>query len=408
MPHPRFTLISRAISLFLALLLPDLPAHAQGSMSMSYFSDSSFEPSLSRSDLDVFIRVLKLKDAETQAMYDLYEGYAQTVRRDGQKVRTLMYDIMEESEIYADPGRLNKGSKHMQEWGTESEELKRAFVDDLKALLTREQEQRWPIVERELRRMKLFGGRLTGEDIDIVRIVNNLKLTDLSPAADQILEAYSQDLDRLLVQREAFITDNEPRFHELIKSDPPAAESIFLDALRIRIAIRDLNERTARQLADQLPPDPAAKLREQLENRTSSRAEIKSRAEALIKAAKDLDTITTAQLNQLNELSTWYAERLAPWKKSMADAIRRQEEEDRPISLLRAQGKAPPHDDNDYYAQWKLPPEHPVTKLRQERYELDKETRRKLLAILTDDQRASLPPGRSDYANFNDYRPGGL
>ena len=38
--------------------------------------------------------------------------------------------------------------------------LKKSFMEDLKSLLTRDQEARWPIVERELRRMFLWARRI--------------------------------------------------------------------------------------------------------------------------------------------------------------------------------------------------------------------------------------------------------
>ncbi len=395
-------------TLLLGLALAASPAAGQGAMSMSFYSDGDFTPTLARGDLDVFVRVLKLKDAEVQAMHDLYDGYAETVRRESGLVRDKMYDVMEESEVVLDPRKLEPAQKAMTDWRAHAEELKRTFVDDLKALLTKEQEQRWPIVERELRRMKLVGGRLTGESLDVVRMVSGLKLPSTPPAADQALEVYSQELDRLLVQREKFMADNSAKFGDLIKSDPHAAEVMFRDALRIRVALRELNERTVKLVAAELPADAAAKLMENLAKQTGERVNMPSRAEGQLKSARELDGLTTKQVAELDELAEWYASKLKPWKERLAVAVREDEERDIPIELGRALGKEPAQGPEDSYDMWRLPVDHPIVKIRQERSEFDKELRRRLGNILTRDQRDSLPTGRESYVTFYSYRPSGL
>ena len=49
------------------------------------------------------------------------------------------------------------------------------FIEDLRVLLTKEQEARWPLVERELSRLKkMADGRIAGEKGDVVRMVAEL------------------------------------------------------------------------------------------------------------------------------------------------------------------------------------------------------------------------------------------
>ena len=52
-----------------------------------------------------------------------------------------------------------------------------------------------------------------------------------------------------------------------------------------------------------------------------------------------------------------------------------------------------------------LPPDNPAAKLKRERWELDKRSREKTDALLTPDQRASLPDRTSDSVQFFDYTP---
>jgi hypothetical protein len=383
-------------------------ARGQGSMAFSFASESSFQPTLSEADLNVFIRVLKLKAEEVEALEALYEGYAETVRREGKVVREEMYEAIDESEMYVDPGKLTPMQKAIEEWNKRSEKLREQLLEDIKAFLNREQEGRWPIVERELRRMRMAGGRLTGEDMDVVKLVSGLKVDPLPQEVEEALERYSLDLDRMLLQRKSFIAENDPKFQELVKSDPAGAESLFKDALRIRMGLRDLNERTARQIAGLLQGESGAKLLEEVEKQDAEAVNFKTRGQVLIEEALKLEDMTPEEKGGLEELKAWYEGQLASWRKQMRDANRRHEEEQIPYQLAAALGKEKPRDDGDYYAQWRLPEGHPVQKLRMERYVMDKEARKKLHAILGEDLRAKLPVGRQDYAVFNDRRPGGL
>jgi hypothetical protein len=382
-------------------------ARGQGSMAFSFASESSFQPTLTQADLNVFIRVLKLKPEEVDALEALYEGYADTVRREGKVVREQMYEAIDEAEMYVDPGKLTPMQNSIQEWGKRSEKLREQLLEDIKAFLNREQEGRWPIVERELRRMRMAGGRLTGEDLDVVKLVSGLKVDPLPPDVEEALERYSLDLDRMLIQRKSFIQENDSKFHELIKSDPVAAEALFKDALRIRMGLRDLNERTARQIAGLLPGAAGTKLLEEIDTQDAETVNFTTRGQTLIEEALKLEDLTPKEKGGLEELKAWYDGQLLSWRKQMRETNRKHEEEQIPFSLSSALGREK-RDESDYYAQWKLPEGHPVQKLRMQRYEMDKEARKKLKVILGEDLLAKLPVGRQDYAKFDDRRPGGL
>lgn len=399
----------RMIGVLVAVcMLGTRDAHGQGSMAFSFASSQTFEATLTQAELNVFIRVLKLKPDEVEVMESLYEGYAETVRREGAKVREQMYEAIDESEMYVDPGKLQPMQKEIEAWNKRSEKLRDGLLEDIKAFLNREQEGRWPIVERELRRMRMSGGRLTGEDLDVVKLVSGLKLEPMPKDVEESLDRYSLDLDRLLLQRKAFIEENEGKFHELVKNDPAAAEIMFKDALRIRIAMRDLNERTVQQIAELLEGEKRAQLLAELDKQDAEQVDLKTRGQAQIEAALKLEDITPKEKEAVEELKSAYESQVAAWKKQMREANRRYEEEMMPYKLAVGLGREKPQDDSDYYSQWRLPEGHPVQKLRMQRYEMDKEARRKLHTILGADLRAKLPLGRQEYAVFNDRRPGGL
>jgi len=76
-----------------------------------------------------------------------------------------------------------------------------------------------------------------------------------------------------------------------------------------------------------------------------------------------------------------------------------------PEDLGKALGTIP---DDEEHRNYELPPDHPVSRLRRERWELDKAAKGKVDAVLTPEQRDTVPDARPGTATFYDYTPWGL
>ncbi len=397
--------------ILLAVLGTIRPVQAQhSSMSTSIFNDeTTFAPALSHADLDVFTRVLSMKPEEQRAMEDLYGAYCNTLKAEGGEVRKYVSDIMEESELMEDIRLLAPAQKRLGEWEKRSEQLKKSFIEDLKALLTREQEGRWPIVERELRRMKwINSGRLAGEDVDLIHLVAEMPAdAKTSPALGDLLDRYSQDLDRALLARADVIDKNSEKFGDLLTSDPQAARSMYESAIKVRRALCDVNLRYARLIGAELPSDLGQKLDMDVFKISFPMLSKPSRGERYIKGAKDLKSLTAEQEELVKGIVDAYEnDRLAMLHRT-AETIREQQFTQLPVRLDKALGVLPPDADDGFRA-YGLSADHPLARLRRERFELDKAARNKLDAILTPEQRASLPDRAADAVTFIDYTPWGL
>ncbi len=407
---------SLAASLLLLLALP-LAAFAQGgSMAMSIFSDeSTFSPELTRGDLDVFKRVLALKPDEILAMEDLYGAYANTLKTEGLAVRQFVAEKMEESEAMADTRLLAPAHKRLEEWGKRSDQLKKTFMEDLKALLTRDQEARWPIVERELRRIKLLGhGRLPGEQPDLVKLLEDLPAeAKRSAAIPDLLERYSQDIDRAIVSRTKFLDENgdHKKFNDLVESDPVAAKKLYDRATREREAIVNVNERYLREICAELPPADAQALKDRFFKLSYYLLAKGTRGERYILAAGKLDDLTSEQRSQVDAILAEYDRERRVIVGKMAEIVREEKSSRLPDNLdrkLNPPPPAPPGERNQNEWDRGLPEGHPMLGLRRSRFELDRAFRTRIDAVLTPDQRDRLPDQALEAVTYYDDSPWGL
>lgn len=398
-----------AVALAASCFLSAPIASAQySSMSTSFISEAAFSPDLSRMDLEVFVRVLSLKPDEQRAMHDLYQAYADTLKVEGAGVRAYCGNVIEESEIMGDQRLLAPAEHQMGEWEKRAEALKKGFIEDLRVLLTKEQEARWPLVERELRRLKTVReGRIAGESVDLVRMVAEVpEAARASAAIPQLLERYSEDLDRALVARAATLESSNKDFHELVKADPKKARQSFDIAYRARAAVRDVNERYVRQIADELSPEAREKFKADVFNKSYPPLVRPTRGEKYIRAAGELASLTAEQKGPIKDLIKRYeADRWALLRRA-AEAARAAEPDQVPADLAFAIGLAPA-EPRGFQAEG-LPPDSPAAKLKRERWELDKSARGKIDALLTAAQKAALPDLASDSVQFFDYTPYGL
>lgn len=359
-------------------------------------------PAVLSSDLVVFRRVLGLSDEEFGALRALHDAYAHRLASEGREVRRYCTAIVEEAQIKHDSGLLEPAQKRVQEWRERKEALDKQFLDDVRVLLTAEQEQRWPLVEREMRRLKQMGrGRLHGESVDLIRLADAQGIdVDGTPRVADILDRYSRDLDRALVRRDQRLDEaNSSGYYDLIDTDPAQARAIYERCLEARRDVRDVNRRYVRELAGALDDHAAARLRRRFFELSFPYLVRPTVAERCAEAAAALPGLSDAQKQRLTALRKAYEpDRDAILEKQGAILLERElltpgaiAKEGEPAGKPQNPGVPLPEDD-------------PLQRLRVQRWELDKAYREKVESVLTDRQRESLP-SFAEHATF--VAPGG-
>ncbi len=277
--------------------------------------------------------------------------------------------------------------------------MRAGFFDDLKLLLNKEQVDRWPLVERELRRFKsIRGGRLAGESLDVIRVVDEHAASAWkNPDAAAVLANYAVNVDSALARRDAaFESPEVGEFSNLCQTDKPAAERMWRDVMVLRVAIRDLNLKTAEQVAAMLDERDGEALRRAVFRTAYERVARSSRTEAYVRAAAKLDSLSSEQKRAVASVMETFELRLESVKKEQAALQRESESQKKPPGLADAASGlqiATTADGNviKFFtpAMDKPDKESPVYKLQAKRLQIEVDAKRQMNAILTAEQRSA-------------------
>ena len=382
--------------------LPGAAVAQSMSTSMTYMSASDGRPQISASDIQVFVRVLELGDAEREVLEAVYEDYRAGIDRDYDEVRYRVEDIVEEAMVRNDRRIAERARPIADEWRKEKAERERVFLDDLTVLLTDEQSSRWPLVERELRRIKGMQGALSGEGVDLIKLAQAHIGPDAIGSAGlaDLLERYSVELDAALKDRMAYRQDHYEEYQELRDEDPDRAETLWLRMREKRAAVRALNQRTVRSITARLrafagayDPTAAAFEREWQSAALSWRADPTPAMNRLDEALK-LTDLDTAQRTELEAMKERVDRERAVIHRDLIAAIF--EFEVQPIGDM-ADANSVSSQDDDFTGYEKGTPMARVTERAQE---LDRAVVRTLRNTLTDEQRRAIRTGGSVYTIF--------
>ncbi|MDX2115217.1 MAG: hypothetical protein SFZ24_06280 [Planctomycetota bacterium] len=389
------------------------PARAQSSVGIGFYSaGGTFKPELSARDLKVFVRVFGLSDEERAALESLHAAYVTSLERRSREIRALVEATLERAEVMEDRRLLyaDDVQGQIKVWERDAEALKQSFLADLRSLLTREQESRWPILERELRRLREIGhGRLAGESVDVARLVEDCAPESVERTeVAELLEQYAQGMDRLLLARESAVDKRREEFDAALEGDAQAAERMWKDAMAARLAIRALNERYVRQIGATLREEEAAKLDRAYFEAAHAKLCRPTRGEEFVRGAAKLESLSSAQRAEMDALLEAYERARLGVLRRIAEVDAREEEAFMPTRLRRALGASETEAPSGFNGDSRLPPDHPLHDLRRERLELDRTYRRKVEAVLREAQRDEVPQSREGHAVFSDWTPWGL
>ncbi|MGP1347852.1 MAG: hypothetical protein ACTS3F_14440 [Phycisphaerales bacterium] len=391
---PRRITATLAACLCMALLGTPVATAQVSTMATTYFPESGAAgPQLTRSDMEVFVRVLELGDTEQQMLEALYDAFYTEWQQGHRAMRREASDLIERAEILQDQRLLDKVWPMRQEWTERATQLERRFLDDVTTMLTAEQEGRWPIVERELRRIKKMGaGRLAGESVDIVRLVARIVPDDaMTSEIKELLEQYAEQLDAALVRRERLLEDESDGFADLVKSDPDRAEEVYFRAVRARTAICDVNERFARQIAAALPEDIAENIMNAFREDAYAMYIKPTRIEKQILAAETATGLSPDQVERTTALLQRYRAEVRQMNQKEIDIRLSLEREETPEFIRKARSPEPESPEGNWRQHMGWGEDHPLSKLRAERLELDRRHRDELKEILTEQQYLALP-----------------
>lgn len=264
---------------------------------------------LTRRDVARFAEILEL-DAEQKAAAEvLHEPMRERVVAAQRDMRQAMEAARTDIED-GDLGAIREKMPAITRKNREAiDAIHKSYLDDLKALLTPAQADKWPSLERYRRRTAgLRGASISGANVDLVELLRSLKLDagDRSKLGE-MLNQYELELDRVLTERNA--KDPDANADGIVVFDRETMEKRAKTAREHGLKLREINQSYARKIAAALPTEIGTKLDEKF--KTESFRSIYRAGEV---------TRSLADANKLSDLSTDQREKL----RGIADRYRKE------------------------------------------------------------------------------------
>ncbi len=218
------------------------------------------------------------------------------------------------------------------EWAARRDWLGEQLLERLRSSLRPEQEQLWPAFERRLTRRTLGLGRLAGEQVDLLDLLERTVASeDVRSLAAEPLERWERDLDAALRLRNAELPTLENRVRALAleaAEDPAAADRLRSAATRrvqLHQGVRDITLGGAAAIAAALPPADAARFTDAFHREAFPSAAGATPLERLLAAAMGRDDLDARDRSELDRLAAAYAaERAAADERIRAATIERE------------------------------------------------------------------------------------
>ncbi len=387
---------------------PAIPtAHAQMRMMMGGARGMGGGGPINSADIAQYAKILALDETQTTTVSDLHAAY----QADYEKAQKAMNDGFErlraEFEDTRDPSIFQKESPAIiEKFQTRTQDLEKTFLTDMKSLLTPEQSTRWASVERANRRNRsLPGGMLSGESMDLVKVLSAMDVQTPPEGVTQALERYETELDAAIQERDTQRTDLGKQMQDLgrggggfMNMDIDKMQKLFGEMRKSGIKVRDINDRFATVIQNALPEDQRARFGERVRSEKFPNIFRESHAVRCLKAAAEFNDLSSETKQQIADMLTRYEREAQPlndrWARLTAEAEKDGGGDDMMQGWMRmARGGG--DDDGD---------KSELAETRRNRRKLDTDTLEKLKALLNEDQIDRLPRRESAFQGFGGGR----
>lgn len=330
-------------------------------------------------DLERFVQLLKLDAEQKDVVEVLLEAHVEQFQAKAQAIRDKMETARNEFREYQDASVWEGVGKAMTEFRTERVKMETQFMDDLKAVLNEQQAQAFPSFERANRREKTMRrGLMSGERMDVVRLVEEAKLTpeEISPLA-AVLDQYSVDLDRELIKRNAYQEEAMGQAGDLFRNqDMEKAQKLLEDGRKLSVAVRDINRKYARQVQELLPEAKRAEFASAIQRASFPDIYRPSYTSRVFEAVMGFTDLTEDQRAQVAPARDSYSRSLSDLNAKLAEDTEKTEMEMSIEGMFR----------RGFGGE-----EGPAGELRRQRRDLDRSALENLRKILTPEQIERLP-----------------
>ncbi len=337
----RFKLARRALLVpafvFGAALVAGSPgeALARQAFTFSTVSDGpgggSFRPPVTTRDTDRIAMVLGLNEEQKTTAKSMIEGVVTEFNAAAKEAREKMAEAEAEFQETRDPGVFrDKMPSAMRKLGEKRGELEKTFLGDLKLMLSPEQEANWGRFERLRRREGNTGGGgpmgVAGEGVDLIKIGEKLGVIDgpllgkAAPGVKALFEQYETELDGAIQAKQKALADRPAR-REGEAMDMEALQKAMAESREKAVAIRDINQKFARQIGSELGDPMQGKWQGEVKKAVFPQVYRETYADKALKSALEFDDLSSEQKTALQEVKEQLERDLSSANDALAKAI---------------------------------------------------------------------------------------
>ncbi len=343
---------------------------------------------ISSQDLEKYAKIVNASPAQLDAMKLLHDGYVAQSSEQRAKMQSLVEKTRDEFRESRDPAIWQEMGEKMREMRDASAKIDKQFLDDLKSTLDDKQSVLWTRVEMTRRRDQTIGrGFISGENVDIVKLVEQMKLSpEQEKAVAPVLERYETELDPVLSKRNEVFEANMGRMQELMQQvmagNPEEANKRLQEGRDVAVRVRDVNRRFAREIESMLPAEIAPKFAEEFRKESFPRIYRQGRAtQQMIDAVMKFEDLDATQRKSVEGIAESYTREAAALNKKGEEAQEAMEATMTVSTMMSNFGGGGGGDPA-------------VAEVRTARRELDRKTGDAIKALLTEEQKAKLPAER--------------
>lgn len=344
----------------------------------------AFKPDFLNRDMSIFADMLGLEEWQRPIFESLLQDYSDTFNAGVTSVKDRMKAATQESG-----GGGNVTARVMapiDAWVAEKARLNQEFLDNVKSQLSDQQLERWPKLERAIRRDKMLHlGEISGESVDLLVLVKQLQLgketmTSIEPALDEFEIA----LDEALLARDAAMRAQQEQIRNaMINMDFDTGGAAIERIMANRVIVRDVQDNGAAAIAAALPEAQRAEFLQKWRESGYAKVYRSSGSDRMFESARGIEGISAEQKAAIDAVELTYREALLALQEEMVAMVRIEEPKEarRKVESMRARqsgGTPPPRDDQKMQA------------FSARRDLLAEEARAAIEAILTPEQYAQL------------------
>jgi hypothetical protein len=340
-------------------------------------------------------KVLGLDTAQKEAAMELLEGHKisrQKIMTDFQEsMKTLGEKAREDGDFMAFQKEMPKMQLEMQ---GKTEKLEKEFRDNLKGLLTPEQEGKWERAERVHRRSKLMRfSMVSGAGVDLVDVAERAlggRDKTVPKDVEDLLSEYEVQVDRHLIAIEKLGKDMQQKMMEDQRAmfDPQKMQDTMKPLIEKSAEIRGINRDFARRMLPLVSEDKRAEVELAIKRKAHPTIYRENHTQRSIAAALKMADLAPDQKESIQSMQASYEKDMAPLSDTWATATEEKEDKNGGVIGVMMSGFMGGGQSDDA-----------VAKARTARRDLDKSVLERLQGILKPEQKSKLPERKTDSGN---------